>query len=547
MKKNASLYGLIFVLLLTFAACGDPEKPDTNLPDDAYSFASDPLPHDAIWVPADAYEKIRTQPGFLEDNQITREEDLEALEEQEEMDERVIHYEENARGKTFMPPEPEMGNQLEWRNDGTYGYSIPIDSKDGPAASILTMNWAWEKHAVANSIRNFDKRENHLSWYEKIYAQLTEEERKDYELIAPETLRKSPSPYSDRNILDLNRTLATNWKKIARAHFVDPTPQVTLPNCNAEVGGSSYQKYEQHGTDMYLGTCAFSSKGLFANYGFPLQKYLSCTKDQRKRGSCASFGVAAGIELEAKKKYNSSIPNLSEQILYNKYKMDWAPSNYSEGAWVVEMLDSMKSQQWKLPYEYQWPYNPSPSRVEHKSGEEVYGYAHSCDKYKETCSDTVHQSQAYCTTVGDHNYCGYSTPEKNPTNTGYRVLGHNSLWNPNETDFSTGMILLSVIFDSPVIVSFGVTTNFAHPISGFVKFASNEDNLGGHVGLIVGFLGNDQIKALNINAPDSGDEGYFILKNSWSGCWGDGGYAYLPVSYIKAYAYEAFVLSGVEY
>jgi C1A family cysteine protease len=35
--------------------------------------------------------------------------------------------------------------------------------------------------------------------------------------------------------------------------------------------------------------------------------------------------------------------------------------------------------------------------------------------------------------------------------------------------------------------------------------------------------------------PGSGG-GYFIVKNSWSNCYGDGGYVYLPWDYVSAHA-----------
>jgi hypothetical protein len=43
--------------------------------------------------------------------------------------------------------------------------------------------------------------------------------------------------------------------------------------------------------------------------------------------------------------------------------------------------------------------------------------------------------------------------------------------------------------------------------------------------------------------PGSGG-GYFIIKNSWGAAYGDAGYLYMPVDYLKANATQVIVVSS---
>ena len=52
--------------------------------------------------------------------------------------------------------------------------------------------------------------------------------------------------------------------------------------------------------------------------------------------------------------------------------------------------------------------------------------------------------------------------------------------------------------------------------------------LGGHAVLLVGYDG------------DSMAVSYFIVRNSWGGDWGEGGYAYLPSAYVDAHGLQAW-------
>lgn len=58
-----------------------------------------------------------------------------------------------------------------------------------------------------------------------------------------------------------------------------------------------------------------------------------------------------------------------------------------------------------------------------------------------------------------------------------------------------------------------------------------ERSTGGHAVLAVGYFQKGKNDKENEKEPD--DQGYLIIRNSWGEEWGDGGYGYLPYSYIQ--------------
>jgi hypothetical protein len=70
---------------------------------------------------------------------------------------------------------------------------------------------------------------------------------------------------------------------------------------------------------------------------------------------------------------------------------------------------------------------------------------------------------------------------------------------------------------------------------------------GGHNIQVIGYIDNSQVNAVMPPPPNGPGpavgEGYFILKNSWGPCTGDGGYFYMDSAYVKARAQSVYVIT----
>lgn len=251
--------------------------------------------------------------------------------------------------------------------------------------------------------------------------------------------------------------------------------------------------------------------------------------------------------------------NLSEQALYNRMKFTWERQDFGDGFSNTKALQSAVGEGYLLPFETQWNYNQSLSRLQLvNAAGDVFAYLRSCLAYPETCSNSTHQSAELCAAGFFGSLCGWALPDVNPGNFGFRLAGTFQLWDP-DTKNSVQSVQLArlvlaggdaVLFGIPVTPQFDAANcNDASPPlcktgadSGVVIFVSNEDPVtfrGGHALLAVGFVDNSNLPA---GVPDGG---YFIVKNSWGHCWGDGGYAYVPYEYFRVYASDADVLVGV--
>jgi hypothetical protein len=383
--------------------------------------------------------------------------------------------------------------------------------------------------------------------------------------IDPALAAQYPSPADAHNMAlgDL-RALNDNLASIAGQYLPLVPPPGGLPppgypaSCAAEEGSGD-------GSDRAGGTTCGTHKmgGVYMNKTWPLKFFATCVKDQAGRGTCWSFGTTGSVELTIAKKHRRWV-NLAEQDLIHSVHGLWAPSYYGDGFWPGEALRLMDVHGYTYPFESQWDYNPSRSRT---ANDMTMRYTNSCLGYTSAenafCSDTTGQGRVWCVNLLLFFFCGTTGPDYASTSA-IQPLAYSEIWNSGNPSLSLGSIFWAVgIFLKPVIYSFSVPPSFNPDANGYVTYRGPhcaittgpdgkplctpapgcECDRGGHAVLITGLIDNGDLPA---GAPAGSGGGYVIIKNSWSNCYGDSGYAYLPYDWVKAYGMSAVVLGDAE-
>jgi len=330
------------------------------------------------------------------------------------------------------------------------------------------------------------------------------------------------------------------------SHLIDPglLPQgyIDIPDQEEHAGygtdrSGNAKKHSPLGQYDIGGTKQHNALGLYNNFWWPSKYYETSVKCQGVRGSCVAFAITSAIESITAVRRNRWV-NLSEQDVYYNIKAN--EPNSGDGADLVDWATYLSDRKYSPPYEDEWDYNPAAERTDTDSG-----YSHSCDNYGETCSNSPGEGGYACTTFNGSLYCGFSPP--NVSASGWTAGGAYLLYEMGflgQLPVNTMRTLLaigdSMVASIPVCNSFDNVNN-----NGFVTSLDCSSTRGDHAIHIVGFVSDDAIKANPSYALPAGQTGvgggYFIVKNSWSTGYGDGGYVYVPALWMELYAYNITV------
>lgn len=466
----------------------------------------------------------------------------------------------------LVPPDPQPDDETTLPSlDGNFIHRILLRNRT--EKEVITYGRRWFLRTVANNIRTFPTRDNQFRLYQGLYEGLPDRWRSQLALPHPDEVRGD----SAARLLGLNKSIAnpeiapTVIQDIMAESPPPPIPPGFLTDCHQEMGAGN-------GGDRYPLTCTETpgSGGIVVNYDWNLKPYITCIKAQAGRGTCTGFANTSAIEMLVWKTHGVRV-NLSEQGYYNRARTKWDnPSNFGDGHTSLIGFQKMQEEGFLLYFEDQWSYNPALSR---KADEVNQSYSNSCVGYSETCSDTVHQSQFACVEMKigvPIKVCGYFVPEKNPNNEGYRIGDSAAVWDKADKPSSLTWMLYHLAMGRPLVMGHPVITawDLAAGGDGFMPYPAPDlctgvelcpdapqgpiaicecyKNRGGHGTHIVGWIDNTTLQQKVPSAPPGDGGGYFIVKNSWSNCAGDGGFIYAPFQSIVDHAADVTVLYSVQ-
>jgi C1A family cysteine protease len=431
---------------------------------------------------------------------------------------------------------PKPGDGLQPRGDGTWSMYLPSVER-----SVVTFGRSSKLNAIYSSIVFSTDRTANLKLYTLLYNSLPGGylETLDHSLVTPVQL--STSTLSE--IQGVLAALGRDWGAIVAHVAHQPTTFET--SCQAEIGAGIYSpaQGDRAGSTDY---CKVGAKGIYANFDFPNKSANTCVKSQGARGVCHTFAVTSATELQVSLKYNKKV-NLSEQDLMEHYRLLWQPDLQYEPGDSFELANDIINNNYFQPYEDQWDFNPAINEYV-KNGALV----NVCASYvtNEPCSNSAPEAPLVCALlrVRGSNRVSCAYKDAGIQGSPYQLSSANRFWDPAQTEYSTELMVLNLAFNNSVVVQMDLSPAFVSSPDGYVPFDPADQaapSAGGHVVHVIGFVSNDDLRQKLPNAAPASGAGYFIIKNSWSNCAGDGGYYYVPWDYIKNRTTDAFGIGGV--
>ena len=403
-------------------------------------------------------------------------------------------------------------------------------------------------------------------------------------------------------ILDALDLLTSQWRTIVL--LLPPSPIISAVSCSAEVGVNAMVSSPEGEVDYGDETPQASScrapeaYGLYRNFNFVNKNAASCVKDQGNRGTCGVFAATSAVE-ELITLNTGTHVNLSEEDFWETLTLNWTspPQYFSDGYDAGLALSWALVNNYQFAYENQWDYNPSYFQPAGPPppAPQPYEYVNTCENYpypllEPACSDSSPQAVEICTSSGSLHVerCGFKTtilPTRSPYSIGpgsffapdqamasskSSVVGSiTNIWiasgvppspcsgcppaygtgpHPNIT---VNSMILALGMNNTVILGFEETAGFGMyyytPCCDSSPGGDLTTDVGGHNIHVIGYIDNADVAA-TMPAPPAGPglalgSGYFILKNSWGACSGDGGYFYMDTDYVKKRAQAVYVIT----
>ncbi|THF70125.1 hypothetical protein E7T06_08715 [Deinococcus sp. Arct2-2] len=315
----------------------------------------------------------------------------------------------------------------------------------------------------------------------------------------------------------------------------------------SQPGGELGDGFTKTPTD---GACRFTpTNALFGQMRGGNLGSITTIKNQGRRGTCMAFGFVSALESQIARRIKTRF-NLSEQYAY--YWLRGDDGVLGDGAGWGDYDDAVNRSR-MIPTEIRWKYNPSYSRQTLPGGDKpITQFKNSCTNYADqACSDTTAQAQLVC--QGSTNNCAWKPEWEIQENAAFnfRPTKGNEVWhslgtlpfNSTQVTREYRRLMMKKMLDrgDQLVLGFGVDAAFdSIGAAGTPNMNLIGQNYrGGHAVHLVGYVNTGSVTINNVklaNFINLGNmtfpTGVWIIKNSWGCGFGDGGYAYLPDSFL---------------